>query len=498
MSGERAETHAALLISAAATRPDHVLLDWQGRAITTDEVCQQAQTLAAGLRAAGVQAGDAVALMLDNHPDHVALIFALALSGAVWVPLNPKLKGPAIRHIIQVTDPVLGVADDGHAANIRETGFSRPVLTLADLMATTTGTTPPAGEGLTGESTRTILFTSGTTGAPKGVIVTERMLLSASRFAAMASGAQTGHRFHFWEPLIHVGGAQMLALALEQQATLVMVPRFSASRFWDEVRDGRVSRAHYLGGVLDILLKLPPDPKDRDHGLELAFGAGARPEVDAAFRERFGVRLVEVYGMTEASSFSTINHDGVAGSIGKAAPGVTITLRDPEGRVVPDGERGEIVLQTDPPTLMTPGYLGNPKATAELLQADGLHTGDIAWRDADGNYFFSGRSKDMIRHKGENVSAWEVERVLNDHPAIAESAVIGVPGALGEEDIMAFLRTAAGTTLDLTELKVWCAERLAAFQMPRYIRRVEAFDLTPSERIRKGGLPRDTSDAEIF
>ena len=165
---------------------------------------------------------------------------------------------------------------------------------------------------------------------------------------------------------------------------------------------------------------------------------------------------------------------------------------------MPDGERGEIVLQTDPPTLMTPGYLGNPKATAELLQSDGLHTGDIAWRDADGNYFFSGRSKDMIRHKGENVSAWEVERVLNDHPAIAESAVIGVPGALGEEDIMAFLRTAAGTTLDLTELKVWCAERLAAFQMPRYIRRVEAFDLTPSERIRKGGLPRDTSDAEIF
>lgn len=498
MNGDRAETHAALLTSAAATRPGHVLLDWQGRAITTDQVYRQAQTLASGLRAAGVQTGDAVALMLDNHPDHVALIFALALSGAVWVPLNPKLKGPAIRHIIQVTDPVLGVADGDHVANIRETGFSRPVLTLADLMATAAGTTPPAGEGLTGESTRTILFTSGTTGAPKGVIVTERMLLSASRFAAMASGAEPGHRFHFWEPLIHVGGAQMLALALEQQATLVMVPRFSASRFWDEVREGRVSRAHYLGGVLDILLKLPASPQDRDHGLELAFGAGARPEVDTAFRERFGVRLVEVYGMTEASSFSTINHDGVAGSIGKAAPGVTITLRDPEGAAVPNGERGEIILRTEPATLMTPGYLGNPDATAELLQPDGLHTGDIAWRDDDGNYFFSGRSKDMIRHKGENVSAWEVERVLNDHPDIAESAVIGVLGALGEEDIMAFLLPVAGTTLDPGELKAWCTDRLAAFQMPRYIQRVETFDRTPSERIKKAGLPRDTDGAEIF
>ena len=147
---------------------------------------------------------------------------------------------------------------------------------------------------------------------------------------------------------------------------------------------------------------------------------------------------------------------------------------------------------------MTPGYLGNPDATAELLQPDGLHTGDIAWRDDDGNYFFSGRSKDMIRHKGENVSAWEVERVLNDHPDIAESAVIGVLGALGEEDIMAFLLPVAGTTLDPGELKAWCTDRLAAFQMPRYIQRVETFDRTPSERIKKAGLPRDTDGAEIF
>lgn len=495
-----AATHAALLEQVAADDPDHVLLEWEGRAITVAEIAARARAIAGRLRTDGVKPGDAIALMLDNHPDHVALIFALALGGAVWVPLNSKLKGPALRHIAEVTKPVGTIADAAYEAAIAEAGIGGKSWKAADLFALTPenpGSLPGRNDILP-ESTRTILFTSGTTGAPKGVIVTERMLLAAANFAAIASEAKAGDRFHFWEPLIHVGGAQMLGLALMKRATLVMVPRFSASRFWDEVRTGRVTKAHYLGGVLDILLKQPESPRDRDHALEIAFGAGARPEVWRAFEARFGVKLVEVYGMTEASSFSTLNLDHVVGSIGKAAPGFTIRLLDPDGREVADGERGEIVLRTDPPQLMTPGYLGNPEATAELLRDGWLHTGDIARRDADGNHYFSGRAKDMIRHKGENVSAWEVERVLNDHPTVAESAVLGVPGELGEEDILACVLPAAGAEIDPAVIRDWCTERLAPFQQPRYLRIVTGFDKTPSERIRKQMIARDVSgDIEL-
>lgn len=495
-----AATHAALLEQVAAEDPAHVLLEWQGRPITVTEIAGRARTIATRLSDDGVRPGDAIALMLDNHPDHVALIFALSLAGAVWVPLNSKLKGPALRHIADVTTPVGTIADAAYESAIAEAGIGGKSWKAADLFAlprTEQGSLPGRND-IGPESTRTILFTSGTTGAPKGVIVTERMLLAAAGFAAMASGADAGDRFHFWEPLIHVGGAQMLGLALMRRATLVMVPRFSASRFWDEVRAGRVTKAHYLGGVLDILLKQPEDPRDRDHALALAFGAGARPEVWRAFEARFGVRLVEVYGMTEASSFSTLNLDHVVGSIGKPAPGFTIRLLDTDGNDVPDGERGEIVLRTEPAELMTPGYLGNPEATAELLRDGWLHTGDIARRDADGNYVFSGRAKDMIRHKGENVSAWEVERVLNDHPSVAESAVIGVPGELGEEDILACILPAAGAAIDPAAIRAWCTDRLAGFQLPRYLRIVAGFDKTPSERIRKQTIDRDVSgDIEL-
>jgi crotonobetaine/carnitine-CoA ligase len=490
-------THAALLESVAAADPAHVLLTWQGRDITVAEIAGKARAIAERLHRDGIRPGNAIAVMLDNHPDHVALIFGLALAGAVWVPLNAKLKAPAIRHIASVTEPVGFIAEDAYADAVTEAGIDGLHWQPGDLFspAPEDGADWQVPAGIGPESTRTILFTSGTTGAPKGVIVTERMLLAASNFAAQASAAMPGDRFHFWEPLIHVGGAQMLALALMRRATLVMVPRFSASRFWEEVRAGRINKAHYLGGVLDILLKQPDDGRGRDHGLELAFGAGARPEVWTAFEERFGVRLVEVYGMTEASSFSTINHDHVIGSIGKAAPGVRVELLDPDGQPVAEGERGEIVVTTEPPELMTPGYLGNPEATAELRRGTRLHTGDIAWRDAEGNYFFSGRSKDMIRHKGENVSAWEVERVLNDHPEVAETAVIGVPGELGEEDILACILPVAGANPDAAAIIGWCADRLAAFQLPRYVRFVTDFDRTPSERIRKGNLDRNPSDA---
>lgn len=491
-------TVGALLASCERDEPDRIILTAGDRQITVGELARQARAVAADLVGRGIGSGDPVATMLGNGPNHVALFCGIALAGALWIPLNPQARGPSLAHALCVARPVLAYAHQDAVEPLRAAmpdGSIEIVVTDGwrfDTHAEPGEATLPV---ISPDDVRTIMFTSGTSGPPKGVQVTERMLVASAAGTALASDCSDSDVFLMWEPLHHIGGAQVLVMALVHRARLVMVERFSASGLWPTVRAEGVTKLHYLGGVLEILLKAPPRADDRDHPVEIAFGGGCRPEIWRAFEARFAIPIREVYGMTEASSFTTVNRSGTVGSTGTAVPWFEVALWGDNGEPVAAGAQGEIAVTTAYPGLFTPGYLNAPEATAGLLRDGRLHTGDLGRLDADGNLYFLGRLSDSLRRRGENVSAWEVETALAAHPDIAESAVIGVAAEIGEHDILCFVTMREGAAFDPEGLAAWSRDTMPPHHVPRYWKAVARFERTPSQRIRKDRLDRDLSTA---
>ena len=365
---------------------------------------------------------------------------------------------------------------------------------VLDFAAVAQGNYNPPSTKPTLDDLRCVSFTSGTTGPPKGVLMTERMLRSCATGAAIASDVRSQDIFLLWEPIYHSSGAQMCILALMKPISLVIVPRFSASHFWDLIRKHKVTKIHYLGGIIDILLKQSSSLNDKNHYVRIAFGGGCRKENWRAFEQRFGVKIQECYGLTEASGFTTVNTSGKVGSIGKPYPYFDVQIVDDDGIPLRFGQTGEILVREKESGVITQGYLNNQEATAAALRGEWLHTGDLGQYDQEGDFFFMGRKKDSIRRRGENISAWEVESVLNSHPDIKESAVIGVDAEIGEQELKAFVVCAAGATIKPLDIVRWCEPRMPHFQIPRYVAFVDGFKKTPTERIRKEELSRDTSD----
>jgi crotonobetaine/carnitine-CoA ligase len=338
-----------------------------------------------------------------------------------------------------------------------------------------------------------IMYTSGTTGRSKGVMVSHRMLRFSGEAAALVSIARDGDVFFMWEPLYHIGGAQMLVLPLIRRVVLAMVGRFSASQFWQQVAQERATHIHFLGGILQILLKQPACKLDRSHGARIAWGGGCPAEIWRPFEERFGVQIRECYGMTECSSFTTFNDDRTVGAVGRPVPWFRITVEDDTGRPIADGGRGEIVVHPIIPEAITPGYFRNADATARALHDGAFHTDDLGSFDDAGRLRFHGRISDSVRCRGENVSAFEVEHVAATYPGVEECAMIGVAAEIGEQEIKLFVKPKAGATIDLTTLSTWLAVRLAPYQNPRYLATIVEFERTPSLRIMKHLLARDVA-----
>lgn len=484
----------SLLTARATAEPQRVYARFCGEPVTYAEIERRSAAFAAHLRARGIVAGDRVAVMMRNSIATIAVVFGLARAGVAWVPVNAQQRGEGLRYLLTHSQPRLVVADAELAPQIAEAMASEAELSLlahepgGELDAVLAGTGSFEEPAPSADAVFAIMYTSGTTGRPKGVIVSHRMLRLAAESVALLSAAKQDDVFFVWEPLYHIGGAQLLPLPMIRGITLAMVERFSASRFWDQVRAEGASHIHYLGGILQILLKQPASPRDRDHGVRIAWGGGCPPDIWPQFRDRFGIDIRECYGMTEASSLTTCNVTGVVGSVGRPMPWFTVKLQNAEGWAVAAGERGEIVIETSIPGAIFPGYLDNPEATAKALRADGFHTGDLGSFDADGNLYFHGRMTDSVRCRGENVSAWEVEHVAAEHEAVEDCAMIGVAADVGEQDIKLFVKPREGAIIDPRALSGWLGQRLAPYQNPRYIVVVDEFERTASQRIMKHKL----------
>ena len=483
------------LLDIARTNPDRVYAQFDGAPLTFGDLDRQTAALAGALLAQGLEPGDRVAVMLRNTPEAVLTILALARSGLVWVPVNAQAKGPGLCHILGHSDPALIIAEPDLAPEITASGATaRPLLlspALGSLIAGPATALPlPAPDALAA-----LMYTSGTTGPAKGVRVTHRMLRIAAEGVARVTDARPGDVMFLWEPLYHIGGAQMLGLPGLVAVELALTGGFSARRFWAQVAASGATHVHYLGGILQILLKQPACPEEGQNRVRILWGGGCPAEVFAAARARWGFAIRECYGMTEMSSITTVADGATPGVVGTALPWFQVSIRDAEGAPLPSGDRGEIVVETAEPDAFFDGYHLNPEATARTLRTGRLHTGDIGSFDEDGRLHFHGRQADALRIRGENVSAWEIEHVVTSHPDVEDCAVTGTAAEVGEQEAVLHVQPRAGATLDPAALAAWLTPRLARFQVPRYIRMVEGFARTPSQRIMKHALPRDAEGA---
>ncbi|WP_108660613.1 AMP-binding protein [Acuticoccus kandeliae] len=489
----------------AETDPAHVYCTFAGRAWTIDAMDRHSNRIANGL-AARLDAGPGtrVALMLPNDPDHVGAIFGLAKAGMVRIPVNVNLRGPALAFLFDRFAPRALIADIAYREALAPVLAEHPEVDIvwrdgtaacpfAALLAAAPDSAPEVE--VAPDDIIAITPSSGTTGEPKGVLKTDLSLRAGPLGIFALTDADRGDVLLHWEPLYHGAGVAVLIAAAMRPLTLAMVPQFSASRFWSDVRENGVTLIHYLGGVLPIVLSRPPSPAERDHKVRMAWGGGCSQAVAEEFTARTGVPMREGYGLSEMTTFVTVS-DGATptGSCGRPLPFYETRLRPVSDDAPEPPDLGELLVHPLHPLLAFRGYDGRPNSVEEMVTDGWFSTGDLMRRDAAGNLTYAGRLKDSVRRRGVNISAWEVERVFQQLPEVEECALIGVESAFGDDDLKMFVKPAEGVTIDPAALIERVSADLPYFQVPRYLAVIADFDKTPTQRIIKAGLSRATDD----
>jgi crotonobetaine/carnitine-CoA ligase len=495
MAGDFPETIPDLLEWRAARSATRPWLFFEDVSWTLGAVIDEVDRFAVGLAERGVTHGDRVALLLGNRPEALFAWFAANRLGAIAAPLNHALKRPELAGLLRLEQPrvlVVGEEHGGLAAaacgDLDET--ARPVVVAPHALASAGRGAPRAA--VSADDVAVLIATSGTTGAPKAVMQTHRTyMLTAEAFPAWL-GLGEADRLLVALPLFHVNAQAYSTMgALCAGAGLALLPKFSATRFWDDARRLGATQLNAVGAMLHILLKGERRATDREHSIRVVYSALALPEAQHRdFEDRFGVTLTVGYGMSE-STFGTVwplGEEPRYGTMGRlrqhprlGAINRARVVRDGGGDAA-DGEAGELWL-SNPGTMR--GYWADPGQTAAALDGGWLHTGDLVRRDADGFYTFVARTKEVIRRRGENVSAAEVENVLLAHPAVAEAAVVGVSSELGEDEIVAYVAPRAGAAIDVAVLQAWARERLADFKVPSAIHVRDSLPRTATERVAK-------------
>ncbi len=516
----RSRTLHAQLARQAARHGERTFFWFKDRAYSYLDFERESDRVAAGLQALGIGKGDKVAILLANRPEYLFVWFGLSKLGAVEVPINTAHRGDLLIYMIDKVDCRLVICEAEFLDRLSPVLASLPkVERLVALGGAPADLGKPAldYDALVANDGRfepvdvrwsdpfAILFTSGTTGPSKGSLMPQNYALFMGEVVSRSMGYTPADRLYNVLPLFH-GNAQLLSTmaALMSGAQMVLGERFSAGEFWSEVRKYGCTEFNYIGGILPILLKAEPRADDADNPLRVMMGAGAARDVFLAFESRFGVKLVEGYGMSEIGLplMNSIDGERVPGSIGKPAFGCQVRLADDDGLEITDpGVPGEVLVRTDMPCTMLLEYYGMPEKTVEAWRDLWFHTGDYATRDAAGCYYFVDRKKDALRRRGENISSYEVECVINAHPAVLESAAVAIKSELGEDEVMVCLTLKPGASLAPEALLDHCQSRMAYFMVPRYVRILESLPKTPTEKVQKAvlrsaGLAPGTWDRE--
>ncbi|NKB39099.1 MAG: AMP-binding protein [Gammaproteobacteria bacterium] len=493
--------------------PEHVVFQFRDDPYTFAELNEGINKAANGFMSLGVKKGDKVAIMLNNCVEFLYSWFGLNKIGAVEVPINVALKGEGLIWQIVQSDSVALVADtvfldrlepvsddltsvkhaifhDTEKVNKLPAWKDTESLWMPDLMNHSSDA--PDVE-VKYSDMASILYTSGTTGRSKGVEMSHHYWYDIWSSSVKYSRYTEDDVLYTGLPFFH-GNAQGITIgpAILADAKAVIVERFSASSLLDDCRKWGCTEANYIGGIIPILMKQDQSESDGDNPLRLMVGAAAPVDIWHDFEARFKTKLLEVYGMTECYCCLVVPYDEPRpGSCGKPITGWRVKLVDDNDNEVAPGEIGEFVAQPENEWVGTTGYYKQYEKTVEFFQNFWMHTGDLGKRDEDGYFYFVDRKKQALRRRGENISSFEVEAVINANPVVLESCIVGVPSDVGEEEVKAVVVLKDGEQLSEKELIEWCEPRMAYFAIPRYIAFRDSLPKTPSERVEKYKLKNE-------
>jgi crotonobetaine/carnitine-CoA ligase len=504
------------LAEAAQEEPSATLVTFLGdRAYSRGEVHEASRRVAAGLREAGVEPGDRVALLLTNRVEFLTAFFAISQLGAVSVPLNTALRGDVLSYMLDSVGPCRLITEPVLAEQIGSVVVGHPGVTQMWSVGTD-GALPgaddfaalahaaPLADPLAPQpwELASILFTSGTTGPSKGVMWSHNLGICLAENSTWVMGYTSEDVVYTCLPLFHINALFTAFYAgLLARAPVVVAPRFSASSFWREIGENGVTVANMLGAMGAILWRQEPSPAEREHRLRLSMVVPFPKGYSTEFEERFAVRVTELYGSTDTGiPLGVPFGESRPGSCGVPTPGWECLLVDEDDEPVPVGEVGELVVRPTRPFVGQLGYWNMPEHTLEAHRNQWFHTGDVLVQDADGWYSFADRRKDALRVSGENVSSFEVEQAMLTHPAVVEAAVYAVPSELGEDSVMVAVVLEPGASAEPEELRTHVEPRLPYFAVPRYVDVREHLPKTPTEKVRKAvlrdeGITSSTWDA---
>ncbi|MGV9818861.1 long-chain-fatty-acid--CoA ligase [Nocardia xishanensis] len=483
----------------ASERPDAIALRIGDQRITYLDLAHRSAAFGGLLTDSGVAVGDRVLLVAPTVPEFVVAYLGAHLVGAVAIPVNTMATAPEIGYVLDDSGARLAIAWHGAQAAARQAAAERELPLLVLEPGAFTEPTRVVGEPVRRDpdDTAILLYTSGTTGKPKGVELTVSNLIETARIFIDQLRLTPDERFGTGLPLFHVyGQAVCLITALHAGCSFSMVSPFHPQAMIEMIRDHRLTVVSGVPTMWNAMLHTAGDYGPDDFAsLRLAASGGASlpAEVIRAFSDRFGCTILEGYGLTESSGAATYNaldREQRIGSVGTALPGTSIEVRDPEGNVLPADTVGELFLRG--PSVMK-GYWNRPDATAAELSGGWLKTGDLGRVDADGYVYIVDRAKDLIIRGGYNVYPREVEEVLYEHPEIVEVAVIGIPDDHYGEEVGAVVAAAAGTRLDPEELRTWAKERLSAYKVPHRFAFVDQLPKGATGKILKRAL-----DVSVF